>query len=58
MGNFCNLISFQGNFSFLNRPNHYKVTVTKVVKVSNFSAQQTVHWLTHGLVIAVQCLGF
>ena len=49
MVNFGNLNSFHRNFSFRNRPSHSKVTVTKV-KVSDFRAEQTAHWSTHGLV--------
>ena len=55
MENLCNLTSFRRNLSFQNRPNHSKVTVTEV-KVSNFSAEQTAHWSTHGLVVAVACM--
>ena len=56
MENFCNLISFHRNFIFFqNQPSHSKVTVTKV-KVSTFSAEQTAHWSTYGLVAAVACL--
>ena len=40
---------------FRNRPSHSKVTVTEV-KVSDFRAEQTAHWLTHRLVVAVACL--
>ena len=53
MENFCNLISFHRNCSFSKSTKSF--TVIKV-KVSNFRAEHTAHWSTHGLVVAVACL--
>ena len=56
MVNFGNLNSFHRNFSFSkSTASSSKVTVTKV-KVSNFRAEQTAHWSTHRLVVAIPCL--
>ena len=56
MGNFGNLNSFHRNFSFSKSKHAIQKLQSLKQRYHFFGAEQTVHWSTHRLVVAVACL--